>query len=451
MSILMNPLMARFAGEASLVEPTMGGRVESCLHAIAGHPQAEKLMAGVTASTSTDFWQEDGGWCRPYIISTDKIAQIPVKGVLLNNFPYQLYDWATGYEYIWETFKRACGDYATGAVRGIALVIDSPGGMVAGCWDAVDRMVAMKEQTGVPVRAFAHESAYSAAYGVSTVADHTTVSRTGGVGSIGTVTGHLDRSGAMEKAGLVFTYIASDPSKVEGNGYEPLSPDAKARIQVRIDELNAIFVSAVARGRNLEEGFIRDTLKAHSFTATQAVSNGLADAIGTLEDATSAFSGYLDDNTTNDGDENMTTPTTAVDQAALDAATATARAEGNATGITSERTRIGAILASDEAKNRQALANHIAFKTEMSVDDAKAMLAASAEDKVEAAAPAAVTPPAAGPTFENAMDGTPNPNITANGGDNPDNQNADAKDDPSDVLALVRGSGMNGFVEAPAK
>ena len=42
-----------------------------------------------------------------------------------------------------------------------------------------------------------------------------------------------------------------------------------------------------------------------------------------------------------------------------------------------ERARIESITTCDEAKGREGLASHIAFKTNMSVDDAKAMLASS--------------------------------------------------------------------------
>ena len=135
-------------------------------------------------------------------------CSIPTRQTL-HDFPFALGDWATGYDYIWRAFQRGCGDFATGAIKGIALIEDTPGGMVAGCFDAVDKMVALKEQIGVPVRAFAHESAYSAGYAVATVADHIVVSRTGGVGSIGVVTSHLDHSGMMEQRGLKITFIVS--------------------------------------------------------------------------------------------------------------------------------------------------------------------------------------------------------------------------------------------------
>lgn len=444
---MTNPLAARFAGELALLSQNSAERFTSNLSQICAHEKFDEIMAA-SADTTDDYWSEfEGTWLakfRPYVVK-DGILQIPVKGVLLNNFGFSLYDWATGYDYIWRAFQRGCGDYATGAIRGIALICDTPGGMVAGCFDAVDRMVALKDELGVPVRAFAHESAYSAGYAIASVADHIAVSRTGGVGSIGVITTHLDVSAAMEKQGLKATFIASDPSKYEGNSYEPLSADAKARIQARIDELYSIFVAAVVRSRGIDEATVRDDLKAYCYPASQALSNGLADSVGSLEDATSAFAGFLDDQSDNNGDDEMAEAAneSAVAQAAaIDAARAEGRAEGHATGLTegatAERTRIGAILGSEEAKGRESLAQHYAFKTAQPAEDAVAAMAAAPKAEAPKEEPAEQAQ-----TFRQAM-GKDNPEVGATGG----GQGGDEKDDGSDVVALATRFGLKGFAQA---
>lgn len=446
-----NTLLSRFAGEPALIEPAQQARFEACLAAASQHPLFDKIMASPVRSDDDqdddDFWADDDfdsddDWrsaLRPYVV-VNGILQIPVKGVLLNNFPYQLFDWATGYEYIYRAFQRGCGDYATGVIKGIAFVEDTPGGMVAGCFDAVDKMVALKEKVGVPVQAFAHESAYSAGYAIATVADKIVVSRTGGVGSVGVVTSHTDVSGAMSQAGIKITFIASDPSKVEGNSYEPLSDDAKSRLQARIDELYDIFVAAVVRGRGLSEKAIREDLKAYCYTATQAVSNGLADAIGTLEDATAAFAADLDDpSDDNDGEDDMTNKVATVEQAVHDQAVAEARAEGAA----AERTRIGAILGSAEAADRRSLAEHFAFKTDMSVEAVEAALAAS--PKAAAAAPAlAAAAPAPVVDLSAAMEATTTPGQQVRGSIEPSG-NVDDKDDATALIAFVQSAGISGY------
>lgn len=73
--------------------------------------------------------------------------------------------------------------------------------------------------------------------------------------------------------------------------------------------------------------------------------------------------------------------------------------------VAAERDRVAGILTCTEAKGREGLAQHLALKTSMSVDDAKLTLAAASP----AAAPASATSP-----FEAAM-ATGNPEIPAEG------------------------------------
>jgi signal peptide peptidase SppA len=429
-----NPLIARFANEPSLLAPGTEDRFRALLNAAASHPMLAELDS-MERAEGGDFWNELGprasAILRPYIVQNG-ILLIPVRGVLLNDFPYAFYDLATGYEYITEAFKRGMDD---SNVKGIALVIDSPGGMVAGCFGCVDKMYARRGEK--PVRAYASESAYSAAYAIFSVAEHGTVARTGGVGSIGVVTAHMDLSKALEDFGIKITFIFAGKHKVDGNAYEPLPADVKARIQTRIDELYGIFVQTVARNRGLDEQAVRDT-EALTFTASESLSNGLADEIGELDDALAAFAADLSNP---QGDEEMSTQDSSAgsNQAAIDqavaAANATAATEREAAvatarteAVTAERTRIAAILGSDEAKGREGLASHLALETDTAAEAAVAILAKS--PKVEEGAE---TP------FDKEMSR-----------DNPDVGSGDGGDDkPSDPVGLARAAGIRGVRPAP--
>lgn len=382
-----NPLLARFASAPALVTPGMDDWFQACIEAAGRHDRINDLLATETASNDDGFWFPADDWrssYRPYVVK-DGVLQIPVKGVLLHDFPWSLGSWATGYIYIWRAFQRGLAD---ASVRGVALMCDTPGGMVAGCFEHADKMFAARGQK--PIRAFAHESAYSAGYAIASTADKVVVSRTGGVGSIGVVTMHVDVSKALDEAGFKVTLIYAGKHKVDAWPYQALSDDAKARIQERIDDIYGIFVAAVARNRNLGEQAVRDT-EALTFGAPQAVSNGLADDIGSLDDAVAAFAAEL---SSPQGDEEMSNKdNTASDQAAaIDAARAEGRAEGEKAGraasaaeaTTAERTRVKAILTSAEAKDRGEMANHLAFETDMSADQAVALLGKAPKVATEA-------------------------------------------------------------------
>ncbi len=436
--IQMDNLTAQFSGLPVLVAPEASAQFSALVAGLTSNEDFAKLSE-MQASLGDDYWDCDE-WeahFKPYEVNADGILFIPVKGVLLHNFPYQLGNWATGYDYIWKAVERGLDD---ANVRAIAFLENSPGGMVAGCFECVDKIYARRGEK--PIRAFAHESAYSAAYAIASVADHIVVSRTGGVGSIGVVTSHVDCSKMYDDIGIKQTYIFAGKHKVDGNAVEPLPEDVKERIQVRINELYDVFVSSVARNRGMEEQVVRDT-EALTYTATQAVSIGLADSIGPLDDAVAQF--CVDLSTPDDEGETMSTPnkdtTAVVDQAAHEAAINAARAEGKSEGLkegeAAATARIGAILASDEAKDRGDLANHFAFKTTMSAEDAIAALAAAPK----AAAPVAATKPAAneGDDFMAAMEETGNPNVGASTGGS-----ASSADDnnPDAILALAKELGL---------
>jgi signal peptide peptidase SppA len=385
---MLNPLLARFDNQPILVTTDFRGIFESCLHQAA--LQLERLNAAVdkpkmAEDGEDEFWFADDDWrsfLRPYVVR-DGILQIPVKGVLLHDLPYAFGSWATGYPYIWQAFKRGMGD---SSVRGIALVCDSPGGEVAGNFDLVDKMYAMKGEK--PVRAYAAESAYSAAYSIASVANKITVSRTGGVGSIGVVTAHIDYSKALDKAGIKVTFIHFGKHKVDGNPYEPLPDDVRERIATRISELGEVFVDTVARNRGMDAQKIRDT-EALTYTASQAVENGLADDIGALDDALAEFAVDLSlepkDEEMDPKTEKGAAPQAAQEQ--LDAARAAGVSEGMAQGRQEERARIAGILDSDEGKKRPKAARSLALKGSMSVPEALAHLADFPEEQATVTQP----------------------------------------------------------------
>ena len=202
---MSNPFLARIDNQPIMAAESAAGQITSLLNALVSHEHAAKVMS--TEFASGDFWTELGEtWTkmvRPYRVSNGML-QIPVRGVLLKDFPYEYFGMATGYEYIRAAFDRGLADPE---VKGIAFVFDTPGGMVAGNFDLVDH-IASKRGTK-PIAGFANEHAYSAGYSLISAVDpgRIVVARTGGVGSIGVVTAHVDYSEAMEKAGVKVTFI----------------------------------------------------------------------------------------------------------------------------------------------------------------------------------------------------------------------------------------------------
>jgi ClpP class serine protease len=104
-----------------------------------------------------------------------------------------------------------------------------------------------------PIHAILTESAYSAAYAIASAADRISVPRTGGVGSVGVITMHLDWTQRIKDDGLKVTIITYGSRKAEGSPLRELSDEALAAIQQDINTMGELFVNTVARNRGLAQ------------------------------------------------------------------------------------------------------------------------------------------------------------------------------------------------------
>ncbi len=138
----------------------------------------------------------------------------------------------------------------------------------------------------------------------------------------------------MEADGRKVTYIFKGKHKVDGNRFQPLPDDVKARWQGWVDEQGAAFDALVARNRQPAgqecHGDGSRWLQRH-----RSIEIGLADVVAPLHDALAAFT--LDPSAADEteGEAKMTTTAAApaaATVAALDAAKATGVTEGHAAG-----------------------------------------------------------------------------------------------------------------------
>jgi len=178
-------------------------------------------------------------------------------------------------------FRAAMADPAVSA---IVLDVDSPGGSVFG----VDELAGeIYKARGVkPIVAVADYLAASAGYYLASAADELMVAPTGEVGSIGVFAMHADFSRALDQDGVTVNLISAGKFKTEGSPYAPLGEEARAAMQGRVNDYYGLFTKAVARQRGVTVADVRDGFgQGRVVGAAEAVGLGMADSIGTLEDA----------------------------------------------------------------------------------------------------------------------------------------------------------------------
>jgi signal peptide peptidase SppA len=225
---------------------------------------------------------------KPYKLTRGGIALVPVMGTLVRRGSYL--DAVSGLQ----SYDSILGQVRTAArdddVKGVLLQVDSPGGEVAGLFDLADEIAALARIK--PVYAAADDSAFSAAYAIASSAERLFVTRSGGVGSVGVIAMHVDQSGADAKAGLVYTPVYAGAHKADLNCHAPLSGDAKARLQAEVDRLYGMFTAHVATARGLPLAKVQAT-QAGLFFGDEGVTAGLADEVGTIDDAAAALAARI--------------------------------------------------------------------------------------------------------------------------------------------------------------
>ena len=125
----------------------------------------------------------------------------------------------------------------------------------------------------------------SAAYEISSQADYIFVAKSTEIGAIGTAMQLTDISGLLDMLGVNMEVITSSDEKDSSYGYRPLTDDERAEYQHMVNQINEVFVQNVADGRGMTLDEVKALATGMPFTGIDAVKNGLADEIGTREDA----------------------------------------------------------------------------------------------------------------------------------------------------------------------
>lgn len=209
------------------------------------------------------------------------VAILPVYGVLIPRADLMTeMSGGTSIQRLQSSFRDAVADENVSA---IVLDIESPGGSS----DLLPEFAAqIREARGSkPIVAVANTRAASAAYWIFSQADEGVVTRSGDVGSVGTFAAHQDISRQLEADGVTVTLVASSPQKVEMSPFQPLSDEARAELQRHVDHVQSMFESDVAAGRGVSVDTVRSSFgNGRMFHAEEAVSLGMADRVGTLEE-----------------------------------------------------------------------------------------------------------------------------------------------------------------------
>lgn len=169
------------------------------------------------------------------------------------------------------------------AVTAIVIDTDSPGGAAQGIPEAAARMREMRGR-GKPIVAVASGLMASGAYWLASQADSIVGAPSAMIGSIGAFMVHQEASQYYAKEGITNTVVRAGKYKAEANQFEPLTDEAKADLQARVDEAYQAFLSDVAKGRKTSVATVKsDFGEGRVMSSKAALAAGMIDKLGTLQ------------------------------------------------------------------------------------------------------------------------------------------------------------------------
>ncbi len=168
-------------------------------------------------------------------------------------------------------------------IRSIVLRIDSPGGTVAPSQEIYEKVktTSMEKPVVVSIGSVGASGGYYAAL----ESDKIVVNRGSIVGSIGVILEYPVAVDLLDQIGLRFETVKSGEIKDSGSPTREVTKEDRLAFKAVVMDLHNQFKYAVSEGRNLDMETVNTLADGRVFTGEQAVELGLADTVGTMEDA----------------------------------------------------------------------------------------------------------------------------------------------------------------------
>ena len=168
-------------------------------------------------------------------------------------------------------------------VKAIVMRVDSPGGAVAPSQEIYDAVKRIKAKKKIVVSM--GNLAASGGYYVSAPADKIFAEPGTLTGSIGVIFMHFNVKGLLDLAHVEETTLKTGKYKDTLSPFRPIQDTDREEIQGISDDVYGQFVKAVAEGRGIPEGKVREIAEGRIYTGRRAKELKLVDDTGSYDDA----------------------------------------------------------------------------------------------------------------------------------------------------------------------
>ncbi len=179
--------------------------------------------------------------------------------------------------FIIETLRTAQED---SSIKAVVFSIDSPGGSAVASQEIVEAVKKIDKPTIAVVRSVGA----SGAYWVASATDKIYANPLSIVGSIGVTSSYLEFSGLLERYNITYERLVSGDHKDMGSPFRSLTDEEREMLLEQINLVHDYFVEDVASNRLMDKSEIELIATGQVFMGAQALSNGLIDELGNLDD-----------------------------------------------------------------------------------------------------------------------------------------------------------------------
>lgn len=175
-------------------------------------------------------------------------------------------------------------------IKGIVLVINSPGGVINGLFATARYLLDAKAKK--PILAVVESQACSAAYLLASCCSKIVASPYSEIGCCGVQVEARDYSNYEKKVGILTKIFHSANAKKKN--LSPFTPEGEAALKKRLNDMESAYYDLIAEGRNIaKEDCIKDFGQGAVFMAEEAIEKGMIDAIASMDDAVDEFEASL--------------------------------------------------------------------------------------------------------------------------------------------------------------
>lgn len=245
-------------------------------------PEVEAMaMFGGPTEAAREHWTPDR-----LIMRVGGVAVVAITGPLMKWVP----SWYNApslqdYEAALEATRR------DDTVASVLLLIDSPGGTVAGTFAVCDAVARLAQEK--PVIAHAWDLCASASYAIASQARLISVNASATVGSLSTAQVLYDVTKFEDEIGLKTVPIVSSGGEAKLHGYPGMPVDEATRTDARrfLDEKNTVFKETVQRGRRFNDAKVDAVFDGRVHSGWSAVTLGLADVVESHQQSLARLTG----------------------------------------------------------------------------------------------------------------------------------------------------------------